>query len=181
MKQLFLLTGLLMCLFSIPALAKSHKPMRSARDTTSNADLYTLVWHCTFTVTPDDKTVASCVTGKFRGARKFIPVPANKERRAISDRVVKFLTGMYGYETYPYTDADSKKPVARPERCTFELTHGETAESDDGIVIRALSGTCPVIHPFERFLFQDRLLDGLNQIVYERGESPGGLAENNDD
>lgn len=94
---------------------------------------------------------------------------------------MKFLTGFYGNETYPYTDAKSKKPVPRPERCEFELTHGETANSDDVAVIHARSGTCPLTSPAEQFLFQKQLLDALNSIVYERGEVPGGLAEDNDD
>lgn len=88
---------------------------------------------------------------------------------------------MYGNETYPYTNAKSKKPVPRPDRCEFELTHGETSGSDDTAVIRARSGICPLVSPSEQFLFQDRLLSGLDLIVYEGGEVPGGLAENNDD
>lgn len=88
---------------------------------------------------------------------------------------------MYGYETYPYADAKSKKPIACPDRCEFELTHGETAEPADKALIRARSGTCPLTSPAEQFLFQDRLLDGLDMIVYEREEVPGGLEESNDD
>lgn len=88
---------------------------------------------------------------------------------------------MYGNETYPYTNAKSKKPVPRPDRCEFELTHGETSGSDDTAVIRARSGICPLVSPSEQFLFQDRLLSGLDLIVYEDGEVPGGLTEDNDD
>lgn len=88
---------------------------------------------------------------------------------------------MYGNETYPYTHAKSKKPVLRPDRCEFELTHGETADPRDTAVIRAHSGICPLLSPSEQFLFQDRLLNGLDLIVYEGGDVPGGLAEDNDD
>lgn len=181
MKQLLLFVCLAMFLFSITAFAKSDKPIRPARDVSSNTNLYKFVWRCTFTVTPTHKTIASCAPGKFNNARKFIPVPVQKEHHTISNRVVKFLTGFYGNETYPYIDAKSKKPVSRPELCTFELTHGETADPGDTAVVHARSGTCPLTSPAEQFLFQDRLLDALDLIVYERGEVPGGLAEDNDD
>ncbi|MCX6714229.1 MAG: hypothetical protein NTX72_00240 [Candidatus Uhrbacteria bacterium] len=181
MKRVLCLVSLAICLLSTQAFAKSDKPIRPAHDTSSNTDLYKYVWHCTFTVTPDRKTIASCAPGKFNNARKFIPVPVQKDHHTISNRVVKFLTGFYGNETYPYEDAKSKKPVARPERCEFELTHGETANPNDTAVVHVRSGTCPLTSPSEQFLFQDRLLNALNDIVYERGDVPGGLAENNDD
>ncbi len=89
------------------------------------------------------------------------------------------MTGIYGNETYPYTNTKSKKPVSRPDRCEFELTHGETADPGDTAVIRAHSGICPLLSPSEQFLFQDRLLGGLDLIIYEGGDIPGNLTENN--
>ena len=100
--------------------------------------------------------------------------------RTISNRAARFLSGVYGNETFPYADAKSKKPIPRPELCEFELTHGETSEPADTAVIRARAGVCPLTTPSEQFLFQELLLDGLDQIVYERGEIPGGLTEDND-
>ena len=180
MKKSLLLMILGLLLVSAPAFAKDKKPMRPARNVSANANLYALVWRCTFTVTPEKKTTAACVPGKFNNARKFLPIPATKEHRTISNRAARFLSGVYGNETFPYADAKSKKPIPRPELCEFELTHGETSEPADTAVIRARAGVCPLTTPSEQFLFQELLLDGLDQIVYERGEIPGGLTEDND-
>lgn len=180
--RFLLLVSLLLSTFSTTAFAKEDKkPARPVKSTSSNADLYKYVWHCTFTVTSDQKTTATCTPGTFNKTRTFVPASAKPEHRTIMKRITKFLTGFYGYETYPYSDAKSKKPVARPDKCKFELTHGETAEPADKALIHARSGTCPLTSPAEQFLFQDRLLDALNMIVYEREEVPGGLAEDNDD